>query len=95
MVSLFILRRKEPDLERPFKVFYPWVPGVALILGLLALYSVIKYSVTTSLPFLGFQLPLSYVIFGVFGLGILYYAVRGSARIRPISEEFGAMQVLE
>ncbi len=29
--SLFVLRRREPDLPRPFRVpFYPWIPGIAL-----------------------------------------------------------------
>lgn len=29
--SLFVLRRREPDLPRPFRVpLYPWVPGIAL-----------------------------------------------------------------
>lgn len=35
LVSLFILRKKEPNLSRPFKVNYPVVPSVALVLGIL------------------------------------------------------------
>ncbi len=31
-VSLFVLRRREPDLERPFRVpGYPWLPAIALV----------------------------------------------------------------
>ena len=34
-LSLFILRKREPDLERPYKVlWYPVVPIVAIIGGL-------------------------------------------------------------
>ncbi|SMO57986.1 ethanolamine permease [Melghirimyces algeriensis] len=96
MISLFILRKKEPKLERPFKVSYPVVPGIALILALIAMYSVMKYSVlTTSLPFLGFNIPLIVVILLFFGLAAVYYAVQGNSRLRPLSEEFGLMDVLE
>jgi len=89
MVSLFVLRSKEPDLERPFKVSYPVVPGIALVLGLLSLYSVVKYSVlTTSLPIFGVELSLTNVLLVVFGVGLLYYLFVGSKNIRPIEEEF-------
>jgi ethanolamine permease len=38
MLSLFALRRKEPDLARPYRApFYPWIPGVALALALVSL----------------------------------------------------------
>jgi len=37
MVSLFALRRREPDLPRPYRVpLYPMTPAVALVLALLA-----------------------------------------------------------
>ena len=30
--ALFVLRRREPTLRRPYRAFgYPWVPGIALI----------------------------------------------------------------
>jgi APA family basic amino acid/polyamine antiporter len=30
--ALFILRRREPDLPRPYRAFgYPWVPGIVLV----------------------------------------------------------------
>nr|WP_220185942.1 ethanolamine permease [Paenactinomyces guangxiensis] len=96
MVSLFLLRKKEPDLERPFKVYYPVVPGIAFLLGLLSLFSVVKYSVlTASLPLLGWKIPLIAVILGIYGLAVLYYFVRGSKKIRPIEEEFSAMRMLD
>ena len=37
MLSLFALRRREPDLPRPYRVpFYPVTPAVALVLAMLA-----------------------------------------------------------
>jgi ethanolamine permease len=34
MVSLFILRKNQPNLNRPYKVYYPIVPAIALILAI-------------------------------------------------------------
>jgi APA family basic amino acid/polyamine antiporter len=35
IVALFVLRRREPDLERPFRaLLYPWLPAAALIIEL-------------------------------------------------------------
>ncbi|MBV8388908.1 MAG: ethanolamine permease [Mucilaginibacter sp.] len=54
MVSLFILRRKEPDLERPFaSPFYPYFPAIALILSILCLVAIIYYNWLLTLIFLG------------------------------------------
>ncbi|WP_280159671.1 ethanolamine permease [Priestia megaterium] len=83
LVSLFILRKKEPNLSRPFKVNYPVVPSVALVLGILCLYSIIKYSVlTTNLMLFGVSLPLIYVILGIFLLSIIYYVFYGSRQLK-------------
>lgn len=36
--ALFVLRRREPELRRPYRAFgYPWVPGLALVLAALLL----------------------------------------------------------
>ncbi len=52
MISLFILRRKEPDLERPFKVpFYPWFPLIALLLAILCLIAIVWYNWLLSVLF--------------------------------------------
>jgi len=83
LVSLFILRKKEPNLSRPFKVNYPVVPSIALVLGILCLYSIIKYSVlTTNLMLFGVSLPLIYVILGIFLLSIIYYVFYGSRLLK-------------
>jgi ethanolamine permease len=45
MAALFALRRRHPDLPRPFRVpLYPWTPAIALALSLLCLLAV-AYSV--------------------------------------------------
>ncbi|WP_141433197.1 ethanolamine permease [Bacillus sp. 03113] len=86
MISLFILRKKEPNLERPFKVTYPIVPGIALILGLICLYSIVRYSVfTTSLSIFGMDVSLTIVIGVIFIVSILYYLVYGTKQIQPLS----------
>ena len=41
MVSLFVLRRREPELPRPVRaVAYPLFPAVALVLSVLSLASI-------------------------------------------------------
>jgi ethanolamine permease len=54
MVSLFILRKKEPGLQRPFKVpLYPWCPAIALVLSVLALCAIVYYNGWLSVLFFG------------------------------------------
>jgi len=54
MVSLFVLRKKEPDLERSFtSPFYPYFPAIALILSTICLCAIIYYNWLLSLIFLG------------------------------------------
>lgn len=52
MISLFILRRKEPDLERPYKApLYPWFPAIALGLSVLSFFAIVYYNPLLSLLF--------------------------------------------
>lgn len=52
MISLFILRRKEPNLNRPFRSpFYPIFPLVALILSITCLIAIIYYNPMLSVVF--------------------------------------------
>ncbi|MDB5136451.1 MAG: eat [Mucilaginibacter sp.] len=54
MISLFILRTKEPDLERPFaSPFYPYFPAIALVLSGVCLVAIIYYNWLLSLIFFG------------------------------------------
>jgi ethanolamine permease len=47
MISVISLRRKEPSLERPFKVpLYPYFPLIALMIALVALGAVTVYNLT-------------------------------------------------
>ena len=47
MISLFILRNKEPNLNRPFKVAYPIVPAIALVIALVLLVAVTISNIST------------------------------------------------
>jgi ethanolamine permease len=52
MVSLFILRKKEPNLERPFaSPFYPVFPATALVISVVCLFAIIYFNVKVSLIF--------------------------------------------
>ncbi|MHA4742403.1 ethanolamine permease [Dyadobacter sp. MSC1_007] len=54
MVALFVLRTKEPNLERPFTVpAYPYFPFVALVLSMLCLIAIVYYNPILSLWFFG------------------------------------------
>ncbi|WP_027091255.1 ethanolamine permease [Cohnella thermotolerans] len=78
MISLFILRFKEPKLERPFRVAFPVVPAVALALGLLFLFCVVRYSMLVkTMPVLGVNVPLWAVVAAIYAAAFLYYAVKG------------------
>jgi ethanolamine permease len=63
MISLFALRRKEPDLDRPFKVpFYPWFPAIALFIATVALVAVTIYNPWLALIYVG-MLVVAYLYF--------------------------------
>jgi ethanolamine permease len=52
MISLFILRKKEPGLERPFRApFYPWFPAIALLLSGVSLIAIVYYNPVLALLF--------------------------------------------
>jgi ethanolamine permease len=63
MISLFKLRKNEPELERPFKVpMYPFFPAAALLIALVALAAVTFYNQKLALIFLGL-IGASYLYF--------------------------------
>ena len=63
MISLLALRRKEPELERPFKVpLYPVFPVVALTIAIVALIAMTIYNPTLALIYAGI-LVLSFIYF--------------------------------
>ncbi|HEX8425749.1 ethanolamine permease [Hymenobacter sp.] len=52
LVSLFVLRWKEPELLRPFVTpFYPWFPLVATVLSVVSLGAIVYYNWLLSLVF--------------------------------------------
>jgi ethanolamine permease len=63
MASLFGLRRKEPNLARPFPAIgYPVFPAIALGLAVVCLAAMVFYNVMLSLVFAGLM-GLAYVVF--------------------------------
>ena len=84
LISLFILRQREPELKRPFKVSYPIVPAISLVLAFFCLYCVIAYNTST----------LIWVVL-VYAVALAYYFIWGNKRIRPFNEEFGVLDELE
>lgn len=65
LLSLFVLRINEPDLERPFVApFYPWFPAISLVLCLVSLAAIVWYNVQLSILFFSLLLVmLSFYLF--------------------------------
>lgn len=85
IVSFFILRKKEPDLKRPFKVAQGnLVGGISLVTGLFCLYSVVVYNVTA----------IKWVAV-IYGIALIWYFVAGRKNLRPFEEEFGVLDELD
>ena len=71
MIALFRLRKKEPGLERPFKVpFYPYSPIIALTIAVAAFIAVTIYN---------FKLALIYCAI-VAGTFVLYKIIDKARR---------------
>lgn len=65
MMSLFALRKNEPNLERPFKsLAYPLFPAIALGLAAISLVTMIYFNFKLSLIFFGLM-ALAYVYFAM------------------------------
>ncbi len=63
MISLLALRKKEPNLERPFKVpFYPLSPILALIIASIAFLAITVYNPMLALIYFGILL-VAYIWF--------------------------------
>jgi ethanolamine permease len=66
MISLLVLRRKQPAMERPFKVpLYPWFPLTALVLGVVCLVAIVWYNLLMSVVFFG-ALALIIILFMIY-----------------------------
>ncbi|MES2829413.1 MAG: ethanolamine permease [Bacteroidota bacterium] len=67
MISLFVLRVKEPLLQRSFKApFYPYFPAIALIISIVCMVAIMYYNFWISLMFFA-GLALSIVVFILLG----------------------------
>lgn len=57
MISVFALRKKEPELIRPFRTpFYPWFPLIALSIAAFSMVVMISLNVILALFFFGMML---------------------------------------
>lgn len=62
-ISVFVLRRREPEKERPFRAWgYPWTPGIALVGSIAFLIGAIKSDTRNSIYAL-VLLAVSYPVF--------------------------------
>ncbi len=67
MLSLFKLRRTEPDLVRTYSApFYPQVPAIALVLSIICLIAMVWFNFMITLIFLAIML-IGYVYFRLTG----------------------------
>jgi len=80
MMSLFALRKKEPQLERPFAaVAYPLFPAIALSLASISLVTMIY-----------FNQQLTVVFFGLMALGYVYFSMTQHHRDASIDNKVAA-----
>jgi ethanolamine permease len=104
LISFFMLRSKEPDLKRPFKVIGgPIVGGISMLMCIFCLISLFVTTVGLSLP----ESSLAYMVLGnvtinplvativIFVLAYIWYFIGGKKNIRPFEEEFDVMNDLD
>ena len=66
MISLLQLRKKEPDLNRPFKVpFYPFFPVIALIIAIFSFVAMVIYNLRLGVIYI-LLISISYTAFKIF-----------------------------
>jgi len=84
MVSLFLLRRQEPALKRPFIApFYPVFPAIALFLSALCLIAIVYYN-----------MMLSGVFFAGLLLAVLVFMLKGKHKEKIINDVLLEQSVL-
>ena len=72
MISLFILRKKEPHMDRPFAaVFYPAFPAIALALSTVCMFAIIYYNFKISMLF-----------FAGMGVAVAVFMLLGKHKVR-------------
>ncbi|MCC8425906.1 ethanolamine permease [Mucilaginibacter sp. UR6-11] len=76
MISLFILRKKEPGLDRPFiSPFYPVFPAVALVISIICLFAIMY-----------FNLAVGLIFFAVLALAIIIFMLMGKHKIKIMDD---------
>jgi ethanolamine permease len=76
MISLFILRTKEPKLDRPFTApFYPVFPAIALIISAVTLIAMIYFYFT-----------LSFYFFAGLATVVLIFVLMGKHKVKLADE---------
>jgi ethanolamine permease len=84
MISLFILRKKEPGLNRPFvSPFYPVFPAIALIISAITLFAMMYYN-----------FMLSLIFFAGLAIVIVIFMLMGKHKVKLIEEHMIAPVVL-
>ena len=77
MVSLFVLRMKEPGLARPFtSPFYPMFPAIALLISTVTLVTMVYYNV-----------KLSLIFFAGLAAAILLFVLLGKHKTKIMNDE--------
>lgn len=67
MIALLRLRKKEPELDRPFKVpFFPVSPIIALVIALVSFLAMLYYNITLGIIYCGL-LAFSFLVFKLSG----------------------------
>jgi APA family basic amino acid/polyamine antiporter len=76
-LSLFVLRRREPDLSRPYRAFgYPWVPGIVVLVCAALLIACITANPKPSL-----------VAVAVMAVAVPLFRYVCPARVRPVGSD--------
>ena len=104
LIAYFVLRSKEPDLKRPFKVpAGNLVGGISMLMCIFCLVSLFITTVPAVLP----EASLAYAILGdvsinplwatviIYAIAYIWYAIAGRKNIRPFDEEFDVLNDLD
>ncbi|SMO38096.1 ethanolamine permease [Solitalea koreensis] len=82
MISIIVLRRKDPHLKRPFVVpFYPVFPVLALTIAMVSFIAMVIYNLNLGLIYFAI-LTLAYILFKIFSTrNSLIYDKAGSTEL--------------
>lgn len=76
LLSLFRLRKIDPDAPRPFRVpLYPFMPGVALIIACVALVAIVYFNHRLAVIYFSI-LIIGFIIFRLFNSNAIKYETR-------------------